>query len=563
MPDVFVLGRARGAAGANPFADTRCVTLSEQDFVQPGIDVFAADPARVARAYDEIAGRAIYVIGHAAHPQVTGPALLRRAADACVSGDADFLRDIAGVFVLIVDDRREGHVRFAADALGIRPWFIGTHNGQLTAGTDVLRMCKAGLSKRQINYDALGTWLVLNHLPGNDTVVTDYSRLAPGVAATFDATGKLLASHHYGALTYADEPITLEDLADKQYAAVTRVTDALLRDVDETQLLLSGGYDSRLLAAVTARHAGVRFTTLATREFEIALAKQVAAALGRPLEIVPSRKRLADFFDAPFTTTPAGFMIGMNLTNVLARRRPGVPMVCGFMGDGTMRGSILPKGTHFPQEKAGLSEAELTRIIENRFHTPDHRPNVLSVRIRKGAQARATETLRQLIAIGCATGKPLIHADLFGFHRTYFANNILQPMDVTDPIAPLCAWAIADIRTRHPQAVFGGDTYPFLFRRFFPKLAMIPHSFFEEKLRPKPPSPSTRHRRRWGAGLAGGLIAGRLRGACPLKTAGRIAVDAFRPKPFEEKELTFLYKLQLFEQTLAHCGVELDWTRLA
>jgi len=128
----------------------------------PVIDVFASDPARLQTHYDTTTDPAIYLLGHAAHPAVTGPSLLRRAAERHATADIDFPRSILGLFVLIIDDRRLGRVTFLGDAMGVRPWFVGGNKGGLVAGTDVLPLCAAGLSKGEADYDAIATWMLLN-----------------------------------------------------------------------------------------------------------------------------------------------------------------------------------------------------------------------------------------------------------------------------------------------------------------------------------------------------------------------------------------------------------------
>ena len=80
----------------------------------------------------------------------------------------------------------------------------------------------------------------------------------------------------------------------------------------------------------------MRAVTMQTREYEVAIAIQVAAAMNHPLQLLRGRRRILDLFDEPFAFNAAGFPTGRNLTNALAARFPGMPLVSGFMGDGVI-----------------------------------------------------------------------------------------------------------------------------------------------------------------------------------------------------------------------------------
>jgi len=142
---------------------------------------------------------------------------------------------------------------------------------------------------------------------------------------------------------------------------------------------------------------------------------------------------------------------------------------------------------------------------------------------------------------------------------------VLQPLALSEPVAPMCAWALADLRVRHPQTVFNAQTYPNLFRLHFPALAGIPHSYdvsHDATGRPKPPTLPSRRRRHWGRALAAALVNGRLQHLAPRRTLARLTRDSLLRQPSEEKELMFLYKVQLFAGLLARSNVHLDWRAL-
>ncbi len=253
---VYCMGIKDGVAAPNPFDGTQVVTLPRVGHA-PCVDVLAADPTRVFCAYDAQRDIAVYLIGLAVHPSLQRDAMLEWAGRAAIDSPAELLH-LCGHFVLIVDERSSQRTHFVTDILGVQPWFVGASGGRLVGGTDVMGICDAALSQRQVDLDSLSSWLCYNFLAGGGSVVTDYRRAVRGAVTSYSAGGERSDQRSYATIRYTDEPIAPDDLVDSLYHAAMKSFDLLVRECGEVTLPLSGGFDSRLIAAWLARRPDVR-----------------------------------------------------------------------------------------------------------------------------------------------------------------------------------------------------------------------------------------------------------------------------------------------------------------
>jgi hypothetical protein len=571
---VFAIGRPTGARGleVNPFAGTVDVTLpatAAANFV--GLHVFAADARRVARCVDEATGRAIYLVGRAAHALLEGEALLRWLGQAAAEGP-EALREVLGAFVVLVDDRRNRRVSFANDAMNLLPWFVGSSGGRLVAGTGVLDICEAGLSGGRVDYDAVASWLCYNFVCTGGSVVTDYRRVARGAVSTFHPAGGLVGLREYAPARYGGgAALDPDELVARQLAHVRAAFGVLTRGVDEVNLPLSGGYDSRLMCALAAERGRprVRATVVRTTRLEAELARQVADVFGIPLDVLPVRRSKIDLFDDPLYVTPEGLPMARNLTNAVARLHPGVPVLSGYLGDGVMRGSLSAAGRAYlaQDDDPTLTDEFLAakahtacRILQNKLH-------LLRDGLGARAEARCVASLARVIrGDGRASGRPLAHLGLFVRQPVYFANIVQSHRGVADALTPFAAWRVIDFHARH-VASLTSDTYDRLYKRFYPALGHIPQEYLAATARgtsrevPADDRP-TRHLRRWGSELLRGVPRKWSRTAIePRKLLKRLP-GALLAQNGDADAVGYMHRIHSFEQRLERAGVEIDWGKL-
>lgn len=569
---VFATGRPPGASerAGNPFAGTVDITFPRQ--VGPaGLDVFAAAGGRVARHYDPEADKAVYVVGRATHPSLTGDAFLKWCAQTAADDPGAF-RNVLGAFVVLIDDRRAGRVSFVSDPLGLLPWFAGRHDGRLVAGTDVLGICDAGLSAGEADYDSIASWLCYNFVATGGSVVRDYPRVEGGSISTFDTRGEPLALTPYARLTYSQKTVPPDELIEGLYERVHAAFEHLTRGVADVNLPLSGGYDSRLLCAMAAarKHEALfHLTVVNSTPEESLVARRVAEILGLPIDVMPCERSKVDLFDDPLYFLPEGLPTPRNLTNAIARTRPGIPLLSGFLGDGLMRGALTAGGLAYLalDDAPGLSDETLARESHKRCYVETNRLHLLRDPIGPRAQARAEASMVHAIRQGRPSGRAIAHTNLFVRQRLYFAGIFLSHLDVADALLPFPTWELTQYNAAHVGS-FASDTYDRLFRRFFPALGGIPHNYriaeaapLSQRKTAKHARP-TRHLRRWGSELLRG-VPGMCAGTAitPHKLLKRLPCALLVEGRYAD-EIGYLHRIHAFERRLRQANVTLDWSRI-
>jgi hypothetical protein len=572
-PDVFVIGASGGRSGSvNPFADTTRITLPDRRGHAATFDAFAACNRRVQSHYDDATDCAVYLLGRAVHPSITqSSALLKWCASTALSENPSGFRDLVGHFVILIDDRKSQEIHFVSDVLGARPWFVGTNNGQLIAGTDVLKISEAGLSSGQVNYNAVACWFRYNQECTGDSVLEDYRNILPAAVSVFNAAGKLLRSREWGMIDFGDTEIPRQQMLDGLHDRVKAAFDLLVRDADEINLPLSGGFDSRLLAAMASTHDKSRyhFTNIRTGRHEVVPARQVAEALGLELQTIGIARNTLDLYDDPFAFHGSGFPTGRNLTSAVARGKPDMTLVSGFMGDTLMRKSLAAKGNAYYEKDYTTSNIEeQVQSTDKRWLLLTNRVDLLRESVAKGILRRTRESMHEIIRRSRSAAKPLSHADLYGRQRLYFSNIFLQHLDSAEAALPFYSHDLINFRMHHSRNCLFDDNYPELFGRYFPQIASIPHSSkldsgYNTGTRAKILRKPTRHLRRWSTTLLRMFNPSNPTAAAAKPSSLLTCLPSgLLAEAHHQTEIIFLAKLQVFEERLRQCNVNLNWNAM-
>ncbi len=446
--DVFVIARDSRQPIQPPLKDSPSVTLTDSDAFPASIDVFG-NVSRVKRLCDETTHLAIYLVGHAATSEPLDESeLLRWCATTATGSSPKLLRDLHGVFVLIIDNRATREVTFVSDCLGLRQWFIGRFEDRLVAGSNVRQLLAAGLSRGRVNYDAVASWLRFNHPCASLSVLEDYQGIEPAIVRVYRPDGSCIRSAEWGRPEFGLKVAALDEVVDESFHAAADAQRALTRGIPELHLPISGGYDSRLLLALASRDQNVplRVVSVETRDEDVAVAQEVSRTLGHACEILRAGNHVIDLFDDPFAFTPGGFLTGRNLTSAIARHRRGVPILNGFIGDDLVRGSIPAwRNQFYLMDAEAHSLDELAMITERRFAYEHHWMHLFRDAVRRRANQRAREELLKVLRRGQESGRTTTHATMYCHERLYFANIILQHLDVAEGIAPLCSFCDVEL----------------------------------------------------------------------------------------------------------------------
>lgn len=236
-----------------------------------------------------------------------------------------------GMFAIALWDRHERRLTLIRDRLGIKPLYVGVHDGALVFGSD-LAMLRAFSARPELDRDALAAYFRYACVPGDLCIFKGFRKVSPGSFLHFAQPRLDAAREHrfWRPCPAADAPRDERDAIDR--------ADAALRDAVRLRMLsdvplgafLSGGIDSSVVVALMqeASTTPVRTFSLGYSEGdydERSHAREIAQRLGTAhteLEVSPGEAlavvpELSRIFTEPFADSS---QIPTLLVSRLARR---------------------------------------------------------------------------------------------------------------------------------------------------------------------------------------------------------------------------------------------------
>ncbi|HEY2990324.1 MAG TPA: asparagine synthase (glutamine-hydrolyzing) [Candidatus Binatia bacterium] len=255
---------------------------------------------------------------------------------------ADCVRQLRGMFAFALWDGRRKRLFAARDRLGIKPFYYALHDGHFLFASEIKSILASGLVPAVMNTRVLPEFFTFGQVVDDSTLFQGIHKLMPGHRLCYD--GERLTVERYWDWQF-DEPATYEP--DEFYLErfVELLEESvrlhLLSDVP-LGVLLSGGVDSSLLAAIAARQASgpVQTFTVGFEEKsynELRYAREVSQHLGsehhevlvQPGEFFDALPTLIWHRDEPLKFTSS---VALYFVSELARRHVKV-VLCGEGSD--------------------------------------------------------------------------------------------------------------------------------------------------------------------------------------------------------------------------------------
>ena len=221
---------------------------------------------------------------------------------------------LRGMFAVAVWDAPRRRLVLARDAFGIKPLYYRSSPEGLAFASEL-----RALPRGEIDFDALEAFLAFNSIPGPLSIFREVKKLRPGHLLVWE-DGQVRTSRFA-----RPAPVAAEDVRNEPERELAEELRARLRDSVRAHLiadvpvgvLLSGGVDSSLLAALAAQETPLPIHTFSIgfeeRSFdELDDARAVAARYGTRHEELVLRPdaalllpALAEAFDEPFADSSA------------------------------------------------------------------------------------------------------------------------------------------------------------------------------------------------------------------------------------------------------------------
>lgn len=172
-----------------------------------------------------------------------------------------FVKRLHGMFAYAIWDSRSHRLLLGRDHMGQKPLFFATQGEEIAFASEPKGVLASGIVKREIDLEALWHYMSLRYLPDDRSLFSGVVKLPAAHYAVFEG-GKLRVEQYWKLDTFRDKlDGTEQELTDLLEQKLLKTIEMhLLSDVP-IGTFLSGGIDSSLITAMTARLTGKTFNT--------------------------------------------------------------------------------------------------------------------------------------------------------------------------------------------------------------------------------------------------------------------------------------------------------------
>lgn len=180
----------------------------------------------------------------------------------------DCLDRLDGMFAFALYDASAQRVVLARDRAGEKPLYIWRGREGLAFSSEVKALLEDPRVDRRASPASISEYLTYGYVSGSATMFRDVSRLPAAHVAVVDLNQATVETHRYWELPRPNSATSGDSSAALAAALETRLTSSvaaqLVADVP-VGVLLSGGVDSSVIAAIAARASSTRIRTFTAR----------------------------------------------------------------------------------------------------------------------------------------------------------------------------------------------------------------------------------------------------------------------------------------------------------
>jgi asparagine synthase (glutamine-hydrolysing) len=192
------------------------------------------------------------------------------------------LRKFNGLFCICLYDSRERRLTLFTDRYGFRPLFVALRSSGLIFGSELKALCIADEEARKIDEVGLLELFVYGSHFHERTWLEGYTRVPPATVLTVDPAG--IRQEPYWVYTYQENAPKYDQRSYFTLFAtlLDRAVERCMRGTKRKGIFLSGGYDSRSVAAsIRPHHRPIPAFTFGHRESrDVRYAAMLADRLG-------------------------------------------------------------------------------------------------------------------------------------------------------------------------------------------------------------------------------------------------------------------------------------------
>lgn len=172
------------------------------------------------------------------------------ALDGFLNDKSRFIAELNGEYNIIIYNKQEDSIDLFNDRFAARPIFFSQKAEELIISNEIKTLLKFG--DRAINKEGLLEFMLFFHNVGDWTIYENVKALKPASHLKF--RGASINISTYWSLTYDRVQTKVKNLANEAKQLLSDSAELKYRDRNKTGLGLSGGLDSRLIAATIPDH---------------------------------------------------------------------------------------------------------------------------------------------------------------------------------------------------------------------------------------------------------------------------------------------------------------------
>ncbi len=178
----------------------------------------------------------------------------------------DFVHQLNGMYALASYDRDSHSLFLVRDRLGIKPlYWAHTAGGAIVFASEIKALFASGLISPSVRTDMLPSWLLHGYVPAPDTLYQGIHKLPPGHWLRVDADGTVTIRRYWRPGPAAWVPADFQQGRDHLLDLLGQSVKWQLHSDVPLGILLSGGIDSGLIAALAAQHSQTPLHTYTVR----------------------------------------------------------------------------------------------------------------------------------------------------------------------------------------------------------------------------------------------------------------------------------------------------------
>ena len=206
--------------------------------------------------------------------------------------DAKFASLLRGMFAFALYDKARHRLILGRDRLGIKPLFIARLPDRVVFASELKAITPLLPKRPQVNPRALVQFLDSQFNTGQETILDEVQRVAPGELVVIDARDLSLQRHRYwNPLDVEPRQIGFEEAVEEFDPLFEQVMQEHMRSDVPYGIFLSGGNDSAVLCAMLQRHQDRPI-----RSFSVGYASAKMA------DELPDAERVAGLFETRHTS---------------------------------------------------------------------------------------------------------------------------------------------------------------------------------------------------------------------------------------------------------------------